>query len=417
MKKILTITLTFVSFLLQAQQTKVLWIGNSYTSVNNLPKMFHDLALSGGDSVTYDSNTPGGYTFNQQSVNATTIQKIYSQQWDYVVLQAQSQEPSFPPSQVQTETFPYARVLDSLIHDNDSCTQTVFYMTWGKKFGDQANCATYPAICTFEGVTDRLRDSYLQMANDNNAIVAPAGMAWFASWHADTLINLWQADNSHPTIAGSYLTACVFYESIFRKSPVGLSYSPIAVQATTNFLQSIAHTTVFDSLTNWNIGVYNVMSSFSFTGNESTKIYSFNNLSQNFTAYQWNFGDGNFSNTSGTHTYADTGIYTTTLIAFDNCGNSDTSSQTVSIHAIPTQINLLDEERFTVYPNPIIDELCISGLKFSLENNRLEIYDVTGKKIADEKVANANCKLQTENWQPGIYFVKTNGVTKKIVKL
>lgn len=379
--------------------------------------MFHDLALSAGDSVIYDSNTPGGYTFNQQSVNATTIQKIYSQQWDYVVLQAQSQEPSFPPFQVQTETFPYARTLDSLIHDNDSCTQTVFYMTWGKKFGDQANCASYSAICTFEGVTDRLRDSYLQMANDNNAIVAPVGMAWFASWHADTLINLWQADNSHPTIAGSYLTACVFYESIFRKSPVGLSYSPIAVQATTNFLQSIAHTTVFDSLINWNIGVFDVKSNFNFTGNEATKTYSFNNLSQNFTAYQWNFGDGNFSNTSGTHTYADTGTYTTTLIAFDNCGNSDTSSQTVSIHAIATEINLLEDETIVVYPNPVKNELVISGFQLSEQKNQIDIFDVTGKKIVEVNPQTVNCKLKTANWQPGIYFLKLNGVTKKIVKL
>ncbi|MCX6197843.1 MAG: hypothetical protein NTY88_01300 [Bacteroidetes bacterium] len=148
MKKIFTLALTCISLLLQAQQTKILWLGNSYTSVNNLPKMFHDLALSGGDSIIYDSNTPGGYTFNQHSVNTTTIQKIYSQPWDYVVLQAQSQEPSFPPSQVQTETFPYARTLDSLIHDNDSCTKTVFYLTWGKKYGDLANCASSNCLKT-----------------------------------------------------------------------------------------------------------------------------------------------------------------------------------------------------------------------------------------------------------------------------
>lgn len=417
MKKIFTLALAFVSLLLQAQQTKILWLGNSYTSVNNLPKMFHDLALSGGDSIIYDSNTPGGYTFNQHSVNATTIQKIYSQQWDYVVLQAQSQEPSFPPSQVQTETFPYARTLDSLIHDNDSCTKTVFYMTWGKKYGDQANCASYPAICTFEGVTDRLRDSYLQMANENSALVAPAGMAWFASWHTDTLINLWQADNSHPTIAGSYLTSCVFYETIFRKSPLGLSYSPIAIQATTDFLQNIAHTTVFDSLANWNIGSFDVKANFSFAGNEATQIYSFNNLSQNFTSYQWSFGDGNFSSSNGTHTYTDTGTYTATLIAFDNCGNSDTSSQIFTIHAITTGINSQEEEAITVYPNPVKDELLISGLKFSSGNNRLEIYDVTGNRIAEVYLQTVDIKIKTVNWQPGIYFLRLGGLSKKLVKL
>ncbi|MCX6197588.1 MAG: PKD domain-containing protein [Bacteroidetes bacterium] len=255
------------------------------------------------------------------------------------------------------------------------------------------------------------------MANENSALVAPAGMAWFASWHTDTLINLWQADNSHPTIAGSYLTACVFYETIFRKSPLGLSYSPIALQATTDFLQNIAHTTVFDSLANWNIGSFDVKANFSFAGNETTKIYSFNNLSQNFTSYQWGFGDGNFSSSNGTHTYTDTGTYTATLIAFDNCGNSDTSSQIFTIHAITTGINSQEEEAITVYPNPVKDELLISGLKLSSGNNRLEIYDVTGNRIAEVYLQTVDFKLKTFNWQPGIYFLRLGGHTKKLVKL
>lgn len=411
---LLSIVASSILFL-QAEQTKILWIGNSYTSVNNLPLLFHDLALSGGDSVIYDSNTPGGYTFNQHSVNATTLQKIYSQQWDYVVLQAQSQEPSFPPSQVQSATFPYARVLDSLIHDNDSCTQTVFYMTWGKKYGDQSNCAGYPAICTFEGVTERLRDSYLQMADDNNALVAPAGMAWYTSWHTDTLINLWQADNSHPSVAGSYLTACVFYGTIFKKSPVGIIYSPISAQTTNDYLQNIAYHTVFDSLDNWNIGVFEPKSSFTLTGNETTKIYSFNNLSQNFISYQWNFGDGNFSSTSGTHTYSDTGTYTTSLIAFDNCGNSDTSSQTFTIHGIATGVENLSDEIFSVYPNPFLNEMTIAVSDCT--NCLLEIFDMRGEKVVEKHLTIANCKFSTVNWQRGIYFLKINGATKKLVKL
>lgn len=54
----------------------MLWIGNSYTSVNNLPQVFYNLSLSGGDSVMFDSNALGGYTFQNHSANATTIQKI-----------------------------------------------------------------------------------------------------------------------------------------------------------------------------------------------------------------------------------------------------------------------------------------------------------------------------------------------------
>ena len=177
MRLIFVFAIAFCLLAVQAQPKRILWIGNSYTTVNNLPLLFHDLALSAGDTVIYDSNAPGGYTFQQHAVNATTIQKIYSQPWDYVVLQAQSQEPSFPPAQVDSETYPYAHILDSLIRDNDSCSETIFYMTWGKKYGDQMNCSGYPVLCTFDGVQSRLTDSYLQMANDNHALVAPVGRA------------------------------------------------------------------------------------------------------------------------------------------------------------------------------------------------------------------------------------------------
>ncbi|MBK9318567.1 MAG: hypothetical protein IPM91_06900 [Bacteroidetes bacterium] len=132
-----------------SQQTKILFIGNSYTASNNLPQLFTDLALSMGDTVFVDSNTPGGYTFQGHTTNATTLAKINTQPWDFVFLQEQSQLPSFSPPQVAVDVYPYARMLDSLIYVNDSCTETVFYMTWGRKYGDAGNCANWPPVCTF----------------------------------------------------------------------------------------------------------------------------------------------------------------------------------------------------------------------------------------------------------------------------
>jgi hypothetical protein len=183
MKSIFTNLFIFCfSTFLFSQTKKVLWIGNSYTSVNNLPLLTSNLALSAGDTIIYDSNTPGGMTFNAHSTDATTLQKIALGGWDNVILQAQSQEPSFSPSQVATQTIPYAQKLDSLIHVSSPCAETVFYMTWGRKYGDASNCANYPPICTFSGMTDRLRSSYKFMADENEALLAPVGMAWKKAW-------------------------------------------------------------------------------------------------------------------------------------------------------------------------------------------------------------------------------------------
>ena len=63
--------------------------------------MISEIALSFGDTVNYDSNTPGGCTLQGHTINSTSLSKISQQSWDFVVIQAQSQEPSFPLLKLQ----------------------------------------------------------------------------------------------------------------------------------------------------------------------------------------------------------------------------------------------------------------------------------------------------------------------------
>ena len=123
------ITVVFILFseIIIGQITRrVLFLGNSYTYVNNLPQLIKDIALANGDTLVFDSNCPGGHTFNNHFNNATSLSKINAQAWDCVILQAQSQEPSFSPGQVAAQTLPYAIKLDSLIKNNNNCSETVF---------------------------------------------------------------------------------------------------------------------------------------------------------------------------------------------------------------------------------------------------------------------------------------------------
>jgi len=59
-----------------AKTISVLFIGNSYTSVNDLPKTVSDIALSQGDIINYDMAAPGGYTLQQHTTDQTTLAKI-----------------------------------------------------------------------------------------------------------------------------------------------------------------------------------------------------------------------------------------------------------------------------------------------------------------------------------------------------
>jgi len=331
MKKLLFL-LSIIPFLSFGQLKKeVLFIGNSYTYYNNMPQLVEQIALSFGDSLIYDSSTPGGANFNVHTNNTQTLAKINQQQWDYVVLQAQSQEPSFSPGQVANNTYPYAEILVDSIYANSSCTEPLFFMTWGRKYGDQQNCVAYPPICTYLGMQQRLRESYLEMAFNDSASCAPVGMAWKKSIAIDSTLNLYSSDNSHPSIYGSYLAACTFYASIFKKSAVGSSYWPNAIDSLTALsLQEIGSSTVLDSLAVWNI-----FDSY-FTFDQMGDSVSFTNLSSNYESLLWNFGDGETTTDQHpTHTYAANGSYTIQLIATTNSGCiTDTLTATVVVSSI-----------------------------------------------------------------------------------
>ena len=332
----------FLPLLIIAQQKKeVLFIGNSYTYVNDLPNLVKQIALSFGDTLIHDSSTPGGANFNAHSTNTQTLNKINQQQWDYVVLQAQSQEPSFSSGQVANDTYPYAKILVDSIHANSICTEPLFFMTWGRKYGDQQNCQNYPPICTYQGMQQRLRESYLEMTFNDSSSCAPVGMAWKALIAIDSTINLYSSDNSHPSIYGSYLAACTFYTSIFKKSAVGSTYWPNAIDSLTALsLQQIGSSTVLDSFGVWNI--FNAELDF-YQDNDSV---SFTNLSTNYESLVWDFGDGNTSfDENPTHVYTTSGNYTITLSALTNGGCLlDTSSVTISV-SVSTNINELTSKK------------------------------------------------------------------------
>ncbi len=397
MKKLI-ITLFFGITSMQAisQVTQVLFIGNSYTGVNNLPQLFSNLSFSLGDSVFVDTYNPGGYTFQMHVVDANTIAKINSRSWDFVVLQEQSQRPSFPPAQVAQDVYPYARQLDSLILLNNPCTETVFYMTWGRKYGDQGNCAFWPPVCTFLGMQEELRNSYVQMANDNAALVAPVGRAWQSSWTQDSSINLWSSDNSHPSIEGSYLAACVFYETILRKSCVNAPFISSVTNPNALFLQQVAHQIVMDSIFTWKIGAYDVIADFSFVPNGLQ--VQFTDQSVNSNNVTWDFGDGSTSLfPQPTHTYLQAGTYLVNQIAMDSC-HSDTAQQFISV--VASSVSEINS-----YENCIIindqSEIEISCGQWET----MSIYDVSGRKMGATELSRNSLQFFKDQIDSGIYLL------------
>ena len=379
---------------------RVLFLGNSYTDVNNLPQTVADLAISAGDTLIYDSNCPGGYTLQGHSANITSIGKIQSGNWDYVVLQEQSQLPSFPLNQVETEVFPFAKILNDTIKKYNPCSETMFYMTWGRKNGDAANCAVWPPVCTYEGMDSLLRMRYMMMADSNHAIVSPVGVVWRYIRQKYPMLELYQADESHPSAVGTYIAACCFYTSIFRKNPQLISNDLSLNVGDALNIRNAVKIMVYDSLFLWHIGEYIPHSNFSFS-NLSNDNIAFLNTSLNADNYNWNFGDGSFSVFQNpTHIYNASGTYLVTLIA-SHCNMSDTSQQTIFIQPLQLPDNIKNVN-ISYFPNPINDILTIIG-----ETDEVNIYSVEGILINVGIDKSIECTIiDMSSIASGVYFIK-----------
>jgi len=409
LKKILFfIVLFFFAAFLNAQVRKeVLFIGNSYTYVNDLPGLIADIAHSKGDTLFYDSNTPGGYTFQQHSTDPLTISKIKSNKWDYVILQEQSQRPSFPPEQVRLLVYPYADTLNRFIKTNDTCSAALFYMTWGRKNGDPEYCPVYPPVCTFEGMQSRLRQSYLEMTQMFNAQVAPVGIVWKLTRELHPEIELYEPDGSHPNLAGSYLAACTFYASLFHKSPVNAYIPPGLNLNNAHIIQNYAHSVVFDSLFTWNIDTATTNAAFTYTALQYGSV-QFINKSRNANAYYWDFGDGNFSTEiNPIHTYQFCGTsYLVLLKAFNGCQSDMFQSEVL----VPCYgINECSTAKyFALFPNPAKNIINIHFYnEESNKNARLILYDCYGKLVFSyDNLTYKKNTLFLPELDDGIYFIQ-----------
>jgi hypothetical protein len=393
----LIVLLSLISNATNATTRRVLFIGNSYIFTNNMPDILSQLAASLGDTLIYDQSTPGGYTLQAHSTDANTLAKIYAQQWDVVIIQEQSQRPSFPPSQVATDTYPYAHFLDSLVHDNNACSETMFMMTWGYKNGDPMNCGGYPIVCTYQGMQQRLRESYMEMAQDNNANCAPVGAAWKVTRDSFPGIELYSGDNSHPVVAGSYLEACVLYASIFHRAPnLSTYYSTLADTVATK-LQNVATHVVLDSLEQWQQHGNYVYSGFGLSINDKT--ITLQNNSQRATSYFWDLGDLNTDNATNPapHTYANYGAYTVTLTASNSC-LSETKKQNINL--VPVSVAGVNKGagNISVYTQPSgRTTILIEG-----DCDQLEVYNVSGQNVWTSKKTERKIELDLI---PGLYLV------------
>jgi uncharacterized protein DUF4886 len=220
-----------------ASCTRVLFIGNSLTFVNDLPNTFAKLARSGGHKVEVGMAAQPGWTLDNHVKSPETLSTLNSTKWNFVVLQEQSLIPAFQQSRIR-EMYPAAREL--VRKTRELGATPIFFVTWAHRDGWPENRMTY------QNMQAEIDTGYAGIALESNAPVAPVGSAWFYAVNGHPELSLWQEDGNHPTEQGTYLAACVFYAVIFHKSPDGLTYRADLPQETAKAIQTIASQTVLN---------------------------------------------------------------------------------------------------------------------------------------------------------------------------
>ena len=418
-KSILSLTLLFVSIgKFVAQDTlSVLFIGNSYTSYNNLPLLVKNLSTSAGKTLNIDSNMPGGYLMSSHLNDATTLSKISQGNWDYVILQEQSQIPTIEFIR-DNDMYPAMTDLKSVIEQYNPCAKIITYMTWGRRFGGQ-QCdpsGTYcsPVFANFNHMQDSLTSAYLEISELLNIQCAPVGVTWQNILNDTTLV-LHSGDNSHPNIDGSYAAALNIFSSIWKQGTSGLTYTAGLSNQLAQYYQSKSDNTIFNSANDWNLLINNPSANFSESISGNTATFTNSSSSVNSTLnYYWDFGDGNTSSVQNpSHTYATNGTYTVTLIA-SNCIFSDTITNTIQIGT-----NSMDENthtNFEFYPNPTTHQITINVEK-QLLGSVYTIYDYTGKSILTGKILSEQSVIDLGDLSKGIYLLSIGENLERKFKL
>lgn len=224
---------------------RVLFVGNSYTYFNGLPAVFGQLATSGGHAVETGMVAAAAQKLSDHVGSADADQTIANDHWDAVVLQEQSQTPAYGPWKEQF-MFPAAQTLVGEIRAAGA--SPYLFMTHAYRNGSpDLGLQNYGAMQT------AISDAYLDVGRRLKVPVAPVGMAWSDATATAGITDLWQDDGSHPTAGGTYLDACVFYATIFRKSPVGLTYTAGLPADYAAALQAAANRVVLGNPAAWGL--------------------------------------------------------------------------------------------------------------------------------------------------------------------
>ena len=148
-------------------------------------------------------------------------------QFDAVIIADCSQCPIHP--QLKPVFHEYAKKQSEIVTANGA--RPIFFMTWAYKDRPGDDRAARRAV-------HHRRQRQRRAASSRQASPLPGR----SRKRPD--LEFYQPDKRHPTLLGTYLAACTAYAAIYRKSPMGNTYTAGIDPVTARFLQETAQETI-----------------------------------------------------------------------------------------------------------------------------------------------------------------------------
>lgn len=187
---------------------KVLFIGNSFTFFNDLPKMLS--TLSGGTIETDEVLRGGAYLkwfADPAHELGVRVREKAQEKWDAVILQDQS----FNPAKDKDDCVKQTKILASLFPE----TPVFMYQTWAYRDGSEKLANTG---LSYDEMKEKLYDAYNAAAEAVGGKRVPVGFGFAEVKKTAPDVNVYVDDDYHPSPAGTYLAACLFYMALTGNS-------------------------------------------------------------------------------------------------------------------------------------------------------------------------------------------------------
>jgi len=288
---------------------KILFIGNSYTHMNEMPKIVQKMADNANRDVIVEYNTQSDGSFRVHSERPDMYEAISKRNWDYVILQGFSRELSHSKAHIDTATVPFINKIVNAVYENNQCSQVLFYMTWGYEngYGEREEVNTYNKMA------DRIANGYEYLSNLYDSPTVPVGLVWKEIKKLNKM-DLYAPDRAHPSKIGSYLIANTFYQAIFYDVPDKLYSSNLKKKSA-----KLINRTVDQYLANnfdYEGGKHDL---FSIIELEDYSIQY--KVSDSVSDVVWYFEDGTSTTLkAGTHSFGRRGKHRVTIELLTDCG-------------------------------------------------------------------------------------------------